>query len=124
MKTDPRRFAPLGLLLSSLGFLTAIGVLIVRAFAAFGLYTPPDAELLNRILIIAVAVFVVGFAIYALLDPERVRKVLTGRQAQYGSNSFILFIAFTGILVVINMLAQQYPQRWDVTEDKQHTLAP
>jgi len=104
--------------------LTALGVLIVRAFAAFGLYTPPDAELLNRILIVAIAVFVVGFAIYALLDPERVRKFLTGRQAQYGSNSLILFIAFTGILVVVNMLAQQYPQRWDVTEDKQHTLAP
>jgi ABC-type uncharacterized transport system involved in gliding motility auxiliary subunit len=124
MKTDPCRFAPLGLILSGLGFLTALGVLIVRAFASFGLYTPPDAELLNRILIIAVAVFVVGFAVYALFDPDRVRKLLTGRQARYGSNSFILFIAFTGILVVINMLAQQYPQRWDVTEDKQHTLAP
>ena len=124
MKTDPRRYAPLGLILSGLGLLTVLGVLVIRAFAAVDLYTPPDAELLNRILIIAVALFIVGFAVYALLDPERVRKFLTGRQAQYGSNSFILFVAFTGILVVINMLAQQYPQRWDVTEDKQHTLAP
>lgn len=124
MKTDPRRFAPLGLVLSGLGFLTILVALILRAFTAFGIYTPPDAELLNRILIIAVAVFIVGFAVYALLDPERVRKYLTGRQAQYGSNSFILFVAFTGILIVANMLAEQYPQRWDVTEDKQHTLAP
>jgi len=124
MKTDPRRFAPLGLALSGLGFLTVLGVLVVRAFAAVDLYTLPDAELLNRILIIAAAVFIVGFAVYALLDPERVRKFLTGRQAQYGSNSFILFVAFTGILAAVNMLAQQYPRRWDVTEDKQHTLAP
>lgn len=124
MKTDPRRFAPLGLVLSGLGFLTVLGVLIIRAFAAFGLYTPPDAELLNRILIIAVAVFIVGFAVFALFDPDRVRKFLTGRQVQYGSNSFILFVAFTGILVAVNILAQQYPQRWDVTEDKQNTLAP
>ena len=124
MKTDPRRFAPLGLILSGLGFLAVLGVLVVRAFATVELYTPPDPELLNRILIIAVAIFIVGFAIYALLDPERVRKFLTGRQVQYGSNSFILFIAFTGILIAINMLAEQYPQRWDVTEDKQHTLAP
>ena len=124
MKNDPRRFAPLGLILAGLGFLTAIGLLVVRAFATFGLYTPPDAELLDRILIIAIAVFVVGFAVYALLDPERVRKLLTGRQARYGSNSFILSIAFIGILVVANILAQEYPQRWDVTEDKQHTLAP
>jgi ABC-type uncharacterized transport system involved in gliding motility auxiliary subunit len=124
MENDPRRFAPLGLILSGLGLLTALGILLVRAFSAFSLYTPPDAELLDRILIIAIAVFVVGFAVYALLDPERVRKLLTGRQARYGSNSFILSIAFIGILVVANILAQQYPQRWDVTEDKQHTLAP
>lgn len=124
MKTDPRRLAPLGLVLSGLAFLTIIGVLIVRAFAALDLYTPPDAELLNRILIIASATFVVGFALYTLLDPGRVRKFLTGRQVKYGSNSVILFIAFTGILIVLNMLAQQYPQRWDVTEDKQNTLAP
>ena len=124
MKSDPRRFAPLGLVLSGLGFLTIIGVLIVRAFAAVDLYTPPDPELLNRLLIVGVAVFIVGFAVYSLLDPERVRKLLTGRQARYGSNSVILFIAFTGILIVINMLVNQFPQRWDVTEDKQHTLAP
>jgi len=124
MKTDPRRFAPIGLVLSGLSVLTILGVLIVRAFATFSLYTPPDPELLNRILYIALAVFISGFAVYALLDPERVRKVLTGRQARYGSNSIILFVAFTGILVVLNMLAEQYPQRWDVTEDKQHTLAP
>lgn len=124
MKTSPRRFAPFGLALSGLAFLTIIGVLILRAFASVDLYTPPDAELLNRILIIASATFIVGFALYTLLDPERVRKFLTGRQVKYGSNSVILFIAFTGILIVLNMLAQQYPQRWDVTEDKQHTLAP
>lgn len=124
MNHDPRRFARLGLILSGLGFLTVLGILVVRAFAAFGLYTPPDTELLTRILIIGAAVFVVGLAVYTLLDPERVRKLLTGRQARYGSNSFILFIAFIGILVVINILAQQYPKRWDVTEDKQHTLAP
>jgi len=124
MNKDLRRFAPIGLVLSGLGLLAVIGLLVVRAFTAFGLYTPPDADLLNRILLIAVAVFIIGLAVYAMLDPERVRKLLTGRQARYGSNSLILTIAFIGILVVVNFLAYQYPQRWDVTEDKQHTLAP
>jgi len=124
MKNDLRRFAPFGLILSGLALLTVIGVLVIRAFASFGLYTPPDTELLNRILIIAAAVLILGLAVYALLDPDRVRKNLTGRQVRYGSNSAILFLAFTGILVAINILAEQYPQRWDVTEDKQHTLAP
>ena len=124
MMKDSRRFAPLGLVLSGLALLTIIGVIIIYTFNAVGLYTPPDTELLNRILIVASALFIVGFAIYALLNPDRVRTILTGRQMRYGSNSAILFIAFTGILVVINILVQQYPQRWDVTEDKQHTLAP
>ena len=124
MNKDPRRFAPLGLLLSGLALLTILGALVLRAFVSVDLYTPPDSELLNRILIVASSIFIVGFAIYALLDPERVRKFLTGRQAQYGSNSAILFIAFVGILVAVNMLAEQYPKRWDVTEDRQRTLSP
>lgn len=124
MKSDPRRYAPIGLVLSGLAFLTILGILVLRGFTAVGMYTPPDSNLLDRILYIAIAVFIAGYAVYAILDPNRVYKFLTGRQAQYGSNSMILFVAFVGILVVVNMLAERYPQRWDVTEDKQHTLAP
>jgi len=124
MNNKSRRFAPLGLILSGLAFLAILGVLILRALAAANLYTPLDAELLDRILLIAPAIIIVGFAVYTLLDPDRVRKILTGRQVKYGSNSFFLLLAFSGILVVINVLAKQYPQQWDATEDKQHTLAP
>ncbi len=124
MKTDPRRYAPWGLVLSGLAFLTILGILALRVFTLVGMYTPPDPDLLDRILYIAIAVFIAGYAIFAILDPDRVRKFLSGRQAKYGSNSLILFVAFVGILVVVNMLANRYPQRWDVTEDKQHTLAP
>lgn len=124
MKTDSRRYAPLGLILSGLAFLVILGILVLRVFTTVGMYTPPDPDLLDKILYIAIAVFVAGYAIFAILDPDRMRKFLTGRQAQYGSNSLILFIAFVGILIVANMLANRYPQRWDVTEDKQHTLAP
>ncbi|GAB4503312.1 MAG: hypothetical protein Fur0043_03040 [Anaerolineales bacterium] len=124
MKTDPRRYAPLGLVLSGLAFLTILGILALRIFTLVGMYTPSDPALVDRVLYIAIAVFVAGYAIFAILDPDRVRKFLTGRQVQYGSNSFVLFVAFVGILVVANMLANRYPQRWDVTEDKQHTLAP
>ena len=63
MKNDPRRFAFLGLVLSGLAFLTAMGVLGMRVFETFGLYTPPDDELLTRILIIAIAIFIAGFAV-------------------------------------------------------------
>ena len=124
MNNNSRRYAPLGLILSGLSFLTVIGILAVRAFEKFGLYTPSDPALLDKILYISIALFITGFAVSALLDPDRVRKILSGRQARYGSNSFVMLLAFLGILVVGNMLAYQNPQRWDVTEDKQHTLAP
>jgi hypothetical protein len=39
MNNDLRRFAPIGLVLSGLGLLTVTGLLVVRAFIAFGLYT-------------------------------------------------------------------------------------
>lgn len=129
MNIDVRRYAPLGLVISGLGFLTVLVILILRAFTAVDLFTPPDADLLDRIMYIGAVAVILGLAIFAALDPDRVRKFLTGRQLQYGSNAFVLFVAFTGILIVVNMLTEQlveqYPDlRWDVTEDKQHTLAP
>jgi ABC-type uncharacterized transport system involved in gliding motility auxiliary subunit len=124
MNKKPSRFAPVGLVISAIAFLAIVGILLIRGFEATGLYTPADPVLLDRILYAGIAVFVAGFAVYAILDPDRVRKLLTGRQVQYGSNSLIMFAAFLGILVVVNMLANQFPKRWDVTEDKQHTLAP
>ncbi|HVN54270.1 MAG TPA: GldG family protein [Anaerolineaceae bacterium] len=52
------------------------------------------------------------------------RETLTGRQARYGSNALILTVAFVGILVVINLVGYNNSRRWDLTEDKTHTLAP
>jgi ABC-type uncharacterized transport system involved in gliding motility auxiliary subunit len=124
MKKKSSRFAPIGLAISGVAFLAIVGVLLIRAFEATGLYTPADSSMLDRIMYAGIAVFVAGYAVYAILDPEKVRKILTGRQVQYGSNSVVMFVAFFGILIVVNMLANQFPQRWDVTEDKQHTLAP
>ena len=70
-----------------------------------------------------------GLGIFALvaglvLDRARVRKVLAGRQARYGTNALILSAAFIGVLVVINGVALRYPQRLDLTEDKENSLRP
>ncbi len=124
MKTDLRRFAPLGLVLSLLAVLSLIGFLIVKGLAAAGVFTPPDPELLTRGLWISAGVILLGLAIAALLDPEKTRKFLLGRQVQYGSNSIIMLIAFIGILIFINMIAYQNPKTWDLTEGQQKSLAP
>lgn len=77
----------------------------------------------NLYLQICLGLFIVGLATYVLVDPDSVRKMLTGRQAKYGSNAFILIIAFLGILVVINYLVYNNSKRWDLTQDQSNTLA-
>jgi ABC-type uncharacterized transport system involved in gliding motility auxiliary subunit len=123
MKTDLRRFAPLGLVLSILALLSFIGFLIVKGLALGGVFTPPDANLLNRGIWISLGVVALGLALTAFLDPERARQFLTGRQMQYGSNSLIMLVAFLGILFFINLMAFQNPRTWDLTEGQQHSLA-
>ncbi len=59
-----------------------------------------------------------------LLEPDRIRRALSGRQAKYGSNAFLMSIAFAGILVVINLVAYNNPQRIDLTEDREYSLSP
>jgi ABC-type uncharacterized transport system involved in gliding motility auxiliary subunit len=73
---------------------------------------------------IGLSLVVVLLAAAILLDPERVRQALTGRQARYGSNALLLSIAVVGILAVVNYLATQNPQSWDLTEDQQYSLSP
>ena len=111
MNSKLRRFASLGLYLSLLAALVSAGYyIILRQW--------------NLPLQISLALVVLGLAIFAAFDPDRVRVVITGRQARYGSNALVMTIAFLGILVVINFLVSQYDKRWDLTENKVNTLSP
>ncbi len=111
MNSTLRRFAPFGLYLAGLAVLVSAGLYIVQ-------------REWNLTLQISLGLIVVGLAIFAILDPNRVRAALTGRQARYGSNALILSVAFIGILIVVNFLVFQNPKRWDLTADQQFTLAP
>ncbi len=72
---------------------------------------------------ISLGICIIGLAVFVALDPGAVRTALTGRQARYGSNAFILTLAFLGILVVVNYLAYKYPKQKDLTADQSNTLA-
>jgi len=111
MNIRTQRFAPFGLILAGLAALTAVGLYIVQREFSLAIQ-------------ICLALVLIGLALFVLLDPQRVRQGLTGRQARYGSNAILLSIAFIGIVVVINYLFFKNPQRWDLTEDQQNTLAP
>ncbi len=72
---------------------------------------------------ICTGLVIIGLAAFVALDPGAVRKTLSGRQARYGSNAIILLVAFVGILVVVNYLANKNTKQWDLTADKSNTLA-
>jgi ABC-type uncharacterized transport system involved in gliding motility auxiliary subunit len=106
---DLRRFAPIGLYLSLLAALITAGLFIVQRS-----FTLPIQ--------ISLGVTIIGLALYVLLDPQRTREALTGRQARYGSNALLLTLAFAGIIIVINYLVNNNSKQWDLTEDKTNSL--
>ncbi len=105
-----RRIAPIGLYIAGLALLSATGFYIVQGE-------------FNRAVQISLGLAVIGIAVFTALDPSRVRKAFSGRQAKYGSNIAILTIAFLGILIVVNYLGYTNSKRWDLTADKENTLS-
>jgi ABC-type uncharacterized transport system involved in gliding motility auxiliary subunit len=110
MELNRRRIAPFGLYLALLAVIVSIGLYIVQ-------------QQFNLALKISLGTIIIGLAIFAILDPKRVREALTGRQARYGSNTLIMSLAFVGILVVVNFLGFNNTKRWDLTANKTNTLS-
>jgi ABC-type uncharacterized transport system involved in gliding motility auxiliary subunit len=100
---------------------TSITLSIVALAAAMALYI--IQRQFNLGLQISLGVFIVALAVYIAIDPGSVRQFLTGRQARYGSNAFILAVAFFGILIVINFFVYKNTKRWDISEDQSNSLA-
>jgi ABC-type uncharacterized transport system involved in gliding motility auxiliary subunit len=123
-KNGPRKFADIGLWISCIALAAAILLLIVKLLAVAKIYSIPNAQAFNWAWGISAALIILGLALFALLDPQRVREILTGRQARYGSNAAVMLLAFIGILLVINIYVFQNPGKTkDFTEDKQNSLA-
>jgi ABC-type uncharacterized transport system involved in gliding motility auxiliary subunit len=122
-KLTAKQFAPAGLWLSGLAIAAVIGMLVVKLLVYIGLYSPTDQKWINLTLWISIGLAIVGPALYALLDPQKIREFLSGRQARHGSNAAIMLVAFILILIVINVIVYQNPMQWDWTEGKQNTLA-
>jgi ABC-type uncharacterized transport system involved in gliding motility auxiliary subunit len=98
----------------------AKGMLLTRTFTL----DASQENTLNLALQIGIALLVLGLAYYAIMSPDSIRRFFTGRQARYGSNAFILALAFLGILLTINYLVYKNPGTpLDLTEDKSNTLS-
>ena len=98
---------------------------ITRGLVSMQVFTGMEAEDVNRYLLVSAGLIILGLAAYAIMEPDRVRRFFTGRQARYGSNALVMTIAFLGILIVGNVLAYQNPVPLaDLTEDNVNTLSP
>lgn len=111
MRGKYERFAPLGLYLSLAAAVAALVIYILQRSFALPLQ-------------ICLGLIILGLAASVLLAPRKAKEFFTGRQARYGSNVLVSFLAILGIVVVLNVLANNNSKRWDITADKEHSLAP
>lgn len=105
-----QKFAPFSLYLSIIALLVSGSIYFVQRRYTFQLE-------------VSLGICFIGLALYVLLDPKRVRRVITGRQAKYGNNLILSAIAIVGILGIVNYLAYKTSLRWDLTENKENSLS-
>jgi ABC-type uncharacterized transport system involved in gliding motility auxiliary subunit len=120
-----RNFSIIALIFALLACIATFFLAITRGLVSMQVFTGMEAEDVNRYLMVSAGLIVLGLAVYAIMEPDRVRRFFTGRQARYGSNALVMGIAFLGILIVGNILAFQNPKQvLDLTEDNVNTLSP
>ena len=127
-KKQAKNYSYIALIVALIAFIATLLLGITRGLASMQVFTVASLENLNRSVLVAIGVIVLGLATYAIMEPDRVRRFFTGRQARYGSNALIMSIAFLSILGLINGLITtprfNLDKTWDLTEDKINTLAP
>lgn len=110
MKAKLLKFSKIGLIIAAVGGFASFSLgLILKEF--------------NLPVQISLGVAVIGLASFIILNPGIIRRSISGRQAKHGSNAFLLTLAVLGILSIINLLSYKNTIRWDLTEDKENTLA-
>ncbi len=119
------RYTILALIVALLACIATALLAATKGVIALGLYTIQFPERLNNALWVSGGLVIFGVAAYAILEPGKFQRFITGRQARYGGNTLIASLAFILILVVANVLAFRNPTPLlDLTEDQANTLAP
>ena len=119
----------IALYVSIAALIAALFTGIVNLLVNMEALTLENADAYRLALQVSAALAVLGVAVYAILEPEHVRTLLSGRQARYGSNAFITTLAFIGIVIIANYLVEtdsklKEATTWDLTAGKVNTLSP
>jgi ABC-type uncharacterized transport system involved in gliding motility auxiliary subunit len=127
-KPAGRSFTFIPLIIAGLALLSTILFLLTKGLLAIGMFSGATSDTLNRGLLVSIGVAVLAIAVYVAMEPQKVQTALTGRQAKYGGNMFIISGSFLLILGLANVMVKterfNLDKRWDLTEDKVNTLAP
>lgn len=128
-QSTSRNYSIAALIFALLACIATFFLAITAGLANMGSLILWDAETAQRYILISVGLMILGLATYAILEPDRVRRFFTGRQARYGSNAVVMSLAFVLMLIFGNVLAYQLVGQnpkltWDLTEDKTNTLSP
>jgi ABC-type uncharacterized transport system involved in gliding motility auxiliary subunit len=122
------RYSVIALIVSLIALIVTLFAGVLQILINIGSFTTATPETYTLVLQISAALILIGVAVYAILEPDSVRRFLSGRQARYGSNALVLILAFTGIVVVSNYLmatnATLSAVHADLTENRANTLSP
>ncbi|MEW6083826.1 MAG: Gldg family protein [Chloroflexota bacterium] len=121
-----RKYTFVALIIALLACISTALLAAVQGIITLQLLPPLETpERLINALWISFGLTIIGIGVYAFLEPARIQKFITGRQAKYGGNTIIAVLAFVTTLVIVNFLAFDNPyQVADMTEDQANTLAP
>ncbi|MCI0554214.1 MAG: GldG family protein, partial [Anaerolineae bacterium] len=124
-----RKYTFVALIVALLACISTALLAATQGIIALQLLPPLESpERLTNALWGSLGLVIIGIGVYAFLEPARIQKFVTRRQAKYGGNTLIASLAFIGIIIVANMLAYQntdfWEQPWDLTENQANTLAP
>src|SRR5215510_5501031 len=98
-KTNPsvartRNYSIIALIFALMACIATFFLGITRGLVSMQVFSGLQAADVNRYLLVSAGLVILGLAVYAIMEPDRVRRVFTGRQARYGSNTLITSIAF------------------------------
>jgi len=127
-KKQSKNYSYVALIVALIAGIVTLLLAITRGLISMQVFTVANVDNFNRAILMSAGVIILGLATYAIMEPDRVRRFFTGRQARYGSNALIMSVAFLFIVGLINVLVAtprfNLDKTWDLTEDKVNTLAP
>src|SRR6185436_3339298 len=92
-----RKFTFLALIISLLALIATAILGIIKLLIQAQLYEVANPDGINRWLLISAGTIIIGLALYTVLEPEKASRFISRRQTRYGSNVFIMSLAFLGI---------------------------